>query len=128
MLIASYEQWREAKKQVLEEENPEIDCDECRGTGEIHEVCGCCGGEKEEECDACDGRGTIRYLDSAKPRPGNDLVAERIYFQEVIADLKTWCAYTKQDFLQVAGGFVSEFRKHHGIRTRNGSIRYPGRA
>jgi hypothetical protein len=111
MLIASYDQWREAKKQVLEEENPEIDCE-----------------EKEDECDVCDGRGTIRYLDSAKPRPGNDLVGERIYFQEVIADLKTWCAYTKQDFLQVAGGFVSEFRKHHGIRTRNGSIRYPGRA
>jgi hypothetical protein len=46
MLIASYEQWREAKKQVLEEENPEIDCEECGGTGEIHEVCPCCDERK----------------------------------------------------------------------------------
>lgn len=128
MLIASYDQWREAKKQVLEEENPEIDCEECGGLGEIYERCHCCGGEKEEECDLCDGRGTIRYLDSSKPRPGNDLVGQRVYFQEVIADLKTWCTYTKQDFLQVAGGFVSEFRKQHGIRGRHGITRYRGRA
>jgi recombinational DNA repair protein RecR len=48
MLIASYDQWREAKKQVLEEENPEIDCEECGGLGEIYERCHCCGAEKED--------------------------------------------------------------------------------
>ena len=69
------------------------------------------GAEKEEECDLCDGRGTIRYLDSAKPRPGNDLVGRRVYFQEVIGDLKTWCAYTQEDFLAIAGRFVDEFRR-----------------
>ncbi len=111
MLIAGYEQWKEAKRQMLEQENPEIDCEECRGTGQIHEVCSCCGGEKEEECDVCDGRGTIRYLDSSKPTPGADLVGRRVYFQEVISDLKKWCAYTRQDFLALAAPFVSAYRR-----------------
>ncbi len=111
MLIASYEEWRETKKQILEEENPLIDCPECGGSGEMYSVCNCCGGEKEGECDVCGGDGHFKYLNSPKPRPGRDLVGQNIYFREVIADLKKWSAYTKQDFLQVAGRFVNDFRK-----------------
>lgn len=115
MLIASYEQWHEQKKRVLEEENPEIECEECNGMGELHFQCSCCGGAKDEECELCDGQGTIRYLDSPIPRPGNDLVGRQVYFKEVIADLKKWSAYTRQDFLQLAGRFVNEFRKQHRV-------------
>lgn len=114
MLIASYDKWRESKIQLLEEENPLVDCPECGGAGEMYSVCPCCDMEKEEECDVCGGDGQFRYLDSPKPRPGNDLVGRHIYFREVISDLKTWCGITKKDFLQVAGEFVSEFRKHQG--------------
>ncbi|PHS48672.1 MAG: hypothetical protein COB05_05380 [Marinobacter sp.] len=111
MLIAGYEQWKAEKRQMLEQENPEVDCEECGGLGETYERCHCCGSEKEQECEICDGRGSIRYLDSSKPRPGADLVGRRVYFQEVIADLKKWCAYTRQDFLSTAAPFVSSFRR-----------------
>ncbi len=127
MLIASYERWREAKVQLLEEENPLVDCPECGGSGDIHSVCPCCDGEKEEECDVCGGEGHFSYRDSPKPRPGNDLAGPEVYFREVISDLKKWCAITRKDFLQVGGEFVSEFRRQHGIRTRHGIIKYSGR-
>lgn len=113
MLIASYEQWREQKKQVLEEENPAVPCGECGGMGELHSVCDCCGTDLEEDCEVCGGAGEVHYLDSSKPRPGNDLVGRTVYFQEVIADLKKWSAYTKQDFLHLVGGFVNDFRNAH---------------
>lgn len=128
MLIASYERWREAKVQLLEEENPLVDCPECGGSGEVYSACPCCDAEKEEECDVCGGDGYHKYLDSPKPRSGVDLTGPEVYFREVITDLKKWCGLTRKDFLQVGGEFVSEFRKHHGIRTRHGTIKYCGRA
>jgi len=128
MLIGSYERWRENKVRLLEEENPLVDCPECGGGGVMHSVCPCCQGEKEEDCDVCSGDGHFRYLDSPKPRPGNDLAGPEVYFGEVIADLKRWCSITRNDFLQVSGEFVSEFRMRHGIRMRSGGIRYSGRA
>lgn len=111
MLIASYEQWREQKRKALEEENPAVSCEECNGFGYTHSICECCGSELEEGCELCEGSGEVYYLDSTKPRPGNDLVGRTIYFQEVIADLKRWSAYTGQDFLAITGGFVNDFRK-----------------
>ena len=111
MLIGSYDQWRDHKRQVLEEENPEIDCEECNGRGEFYEVCNCCGGEKEEMCDVCNGTGSVRYLDSPKPQHCGSLLGRKAYFQEVIADLKKWCAYTGDDFLELVARFVGEFRR-----------------
>lgn len=110
MLIASYSEWLEAKHHFLEEENPVIECEECDGEGEIVKECGCCGHEKEQECVVCEGAGQYRYLDSPKPRPSSGHTAIAIYFEEVVADLKRWCAYTRQDFLEVGGHFVNEFR------------------
>ncbi|KMQ75265.1 hypothetical protein [Marinobacter subterrani] len=111
MLIASYEQWREAKKQVLEEENPAVPCEECDGFGHFYSVCPCCDSELDKDCEVCKGAGEVYYLDSPKPLTGGQLINRKAYFQEVIADLKKWSAYTKQDFLHVAGRFVDEFRR-----------------
>lgn len=111
MLIGSYDQWREHKRHVLEEENPEIECEECNGRGQFYELCNCCGAEKEEMCVVCNGAGTIRYLESPQPRLGSAVFGPKAYFQEVIADLKKWCAYTGDDFLELAAPFVGEFRR-----------------
>lgn len=114
MLIASYERWRESETRRLQEENPMVDCVECDGTGGVYSVCDCCGAENEGWCDVCGGDGYFRFLDSPKPRPGEDLVGPDAYFRAVIADLRKWAAYTGSDFLNVSGGFVKTFRSQYG--------------
>ena len=113
MLIASYEQWEAEQRQIVEQENPLLECRRCDGEGEIIEDCPCCGHEKEEECPTCEGAGQIRYED-APIGLQREQIEPWMYFDQVIADLKKWCAYTREDFLKVAGGFVNEFRKQHG--------------
>jgi len=110
MLISSYDKWQELKLRDLVEDNPLIDCPACDGDGEIYEICECCGSEKEEECGECEGDGRVRFndLNDSQKRKA---FTRRVYFSEVIADLKRWCSLTRQDFLEIAGPFVSEFRR-----------------
>ncbi|MGP9834246.1 hypothetical protein [Marinobacter sp. NSM] len=113
MLIASYDQWSDLKRQALEEDNPPVPCEECKGMGEIHSLCDCCGSELDEYCEVCEGEGEVYYLDSPNPRTGGELLSRKAYFQEVIDDLKKWCAYSKDDFLSLVGPFVDECRRGH---------------
>jgi len=110
MLIASYEEWRELKMRDLAEDNPLINCPECDGEGEIFDFCECCGSDKDEECGECEGAGRVRFNDlgyNAKQKA----FTRRAYVKEVMADLKRWCALTRQDYLGVAGRFVSDMRQ-----------------
>lgn len=113
MLIANYEQWAAEKKLALEAEDPLIECTECHGEGEIYKECRCCGHETERECEVCDGRGRFHFSESPKPRTGAELISRQVYFREVVTDLKKWCAYTREDFLKLAGRFVNEYREAH---------------
>lgn len=115
MLISSYDEWRRLKRRDLAEDNPLIKCPECDGEGEIFDHCECCGADKDEECGECDGAGRVRFnalSDTAKQKA----FTRRMYVNEVMADLKRWCSLTRQDYLGIAGRFVSEMRKQ-GVRS-----------
>lgn len=110
MLIASYDEWQELKLRDLAEDNPLINCPGCDGEGEFSDFCECCGGAKEGECAECDGAGQVRFnqLSDAEKRKA---FTRRVYINEVMTDLRRWCALTREDFLGVAGRFVSEMRQ-----------------
>ena len=112
MLIASYEDWYERTRLDLQEANPEVDCPCCDGNGHIEDTCDCCGSELGDDfCDACEGTGTIPFNNADHLLIRNTLLSRRAYFQEVIRDLKRYCAYTGADFLDAVTPFVKEQRK-----------------
>ncbi len=107
MLISSFDEWKSLKISDLEEENPMVECPKCEG-GVVYEDCGCCGHEKEEYCGTCEASGRVRFSEVKGIYTGN--LGYRIYFSEVISDLKAWCAFTRADFLNEVSGFVSRER------------------
>ena len=112
-MIQSYSDWKSQKIQDWTEDNPKIDCPKCEGEGEIFDTCPCCGHDSDEECGTCEGEGQVYFneLDST------DLSAffnRRTYQKEVIADLKKWCAYTREDFLGMVGPFIENQRSGGG--------------
>ncbi|UDL04017.1 hypothetical protein [Marinobacter sp. CA1] len=109
MIIATFEQWKTASIEHLEAANPEVECPTCEGDGVFYEDCHCCGQETEIDCALCDGAGVVLYSDASGLC--RDQFNRREYFRAVIRDLRKWCAFTRQDFLEVAGHFVSEFRE-----------------
>lgn len=109
MLIQSFEDWRAAKRRDWEEDDPEINCPKCDGEGEIYETCPCCGHDSDDFCETCQGSGRLQFnqLDSADKAA---MLTRGMYQKEVIADLKLWCAYTRQDFLVVVAPFIQSQR------------------
>ncbi|WP_417315638.1 hypothetical protein [Cycloclasticus pugetii] len=111
MLIASFEDWKALKINDLSAENPLVDCPDCDGSGEVDDFCACCDRGDVVACGLCDESGKVRFLD-VKDQYVSQL-AYGTYFKEVIGDLKKWAAYTREDFLELAGPFVDEFRRAH---------------
>lgn len=101
MLIASYGKWRADTLTALQAENPVLDCPVC------HE-------HFWPGCSACDLEGEFRALD-APDSVIEGLLSHATYQEQVISDLKTWCAYTRQDFLMVVGPFIQNSR---GVRVK----------
>lgn len=107
MIIATYFEWRETKPAELLEKNPRVLCPDCHGEGEF---------DPDDEhpefdiCERCDGDGRLHFTDLHAYECG-ELINPRVYFKEVISDLKQWCTFTRQDFLSVAGHFVNDFRQ-----------------
>lgn len=107
MLIATYFEWRERKPVELLKLNPRVLCPDCNGEGEFD-------GDGEapfyEICERCFGDGRLYFVD-LHPREYGQLINVHEYFKAVITDLRQWCVFTRQDFLEVAGHFVNEFRE-----------------
>ena len=115
MLIASYEDWYERTRLDLQESNPEVDCPYCNGNGHTPDTCDCCGSELDDEfCEECAGTGKIPFSNVDSLQIRGALLNRRIYFKEVIRDLKRYCAYTGTDFLDAVAPFIKEYR---AIRT-----------
>ncbi|MDN6321032.1 MAG: hypothetical protein L0J77_14845 [Marinobacter sp.] len=101
MLIVGYQEWMDRVALDLQSENPVIECPICHD----HFWPG---------CDECDFEGEFNALD-APERVIEGLLSKKTYQEQVIADLKTWCAYTRQDFLMVVGPFIQNSR---GVRVK----------
>ena len=111
MFIATYEQWKADSFEYLKEVNAEVDCTSCEGYGVINDFCECCGQYTETECSECDGHGVILFSEADRRKVERIELNQRNYFRAVVSDLKQWCAFTRQDFLEVAGHFVNEYRE-----------------
>src|SRR5690554_2187875 len=98
MLIASYGKWRADTLTALQAENPVLDCPFCTGWNVAFPGCA-----------ECDFEGEFHAHD-APDRAIEELISQKAYQQKVIADLKTWCAYTRQDFLAVVAPFIQSQR------------------
>lgn len=103
--IASFAQWKAHTLADLEESNSMVKCPDCMGATVLD--CDCCG--NESACGRCDESGMIDFSDMHEHEK-NLIFSKRDYFNEVIADLKAFCVWTRQDFLSVAGQFVNEYR------------------
>jgi hypothetical protein len=98
MLIASSGKWRADTLTALQAENPVLDCPFCTGLNVAF-----------PGCPDCDFEGEFHALD-ATDRAIEVFVSQKAYQEQVISDLKTWCAYTRQDFLMAVGPFIQGFR------------------
>jgi len=78
--------------------NAEVECPDCKGWG----------------CPECDFDAYIQAKDLTEAEICNMILTKRAYFNEVIADLKKWCIYTRQDFLAVVGPFIQNQRSGGG--------------
>lgn len=98
MLIQSFEDWQDKSCSELMETNAKVDCPDCHGWG----------------CPECDFEGDIRARDLTEAGICTQLLTREVYFKEVIADLKKWCSYTRQDFLEVVAPFIQNQRSGGG--------------
>lgn len=89
-MIQSYEDWQIKSCADLMDSNAEVECPACKGWG----------------CDECDFDGDIQARDLTEAEICNWILTKRVYFNEVIADLKKLCLYTREDFLGVVGPFI----------------------
>lgn len=104
MIVTSFDEWEKEQLAVIRampEDDRDIDCPECDGFG--YEFFG--DSESEAVCDNCDGYGLIDIEDSEEHMPD-----KREYFNQVVADVKQFCAWCNRDFLGEIGPFVREFR------------------
>lgn len=108
MLIASFDEWKSLKISDLSEDNPMVKCPDCGGAGEVEDFCECCGRGDEVACGLCDERGKVRFLE-VKDEYARSL-NRQVYFKEVVGDLKKWCAFTRDDFLDEVAGFIKKER------------------
>lgn len=107
-MIANFEDWQQAKRELFEETNALVECHECDGWGE--NTCDCCG--NEAECSICDGEGKLPYSEA-----GSVQLTRKMYIQEVGDDLKDLCVFTGKDFLGVMGAFMkTEHAVHNGSK------------
>ncbi|MFT7338154.1 MAG: hypothetical protein ACI92B_001483 [Marinobacter maritimus] len=107
MLISSFDEWKSLKVFDLKEGNPFVECPKCEG-GVAYEECNCCGHEKEWDCGTCDATGRVRFLEVEKDYTSN--LDYATYFNDVVGDLKRWCAFTRANFLNEVAEFVKRER------------------
>lgn len=113
MLISSFDEWKVLKISDLSEENPMIECPDCKGAGEVDDYCECCGRGDDVVCGLCDQNGKARFLEVKTEYAAS--LTYRAYFNEVACDLKKWCAFTRADFLNEVGRFIKRERSHRYV-------------
>lgn len=108
MLISSFDEWKASKITDLSYDNPMVECPDCKGTGEVYDFCECCGRGDVVVCGLCDESGKARLLDVKTEYAAS--LTYRSYFNDVVGDLKRWCAFTRSDFLNEVSVFVRRER------------------
>lgn len=98
MIIQPYEQWREKRSAEIDlirktdEDHLMSECDACEGDGELESR------GIYKECPFCDGDGSI---------DDKEAMLDRAVYQKVcIKEIRSWCSWTRGDFLQAVGQFV----------------------
>lgn len=119
--IATYDQWRKAKIELLqalcqEDEQPvSVDCPKCDGSGEITDYGEITGQEFEATCNQCEGEGKV---DSSEIKD-EDFKKETHYFaylDELKSDLFALAVWTGKPVDQVL--FEAGFRVWSDIETK----------